>query len=108
MTITVSRYCGAHEGGPIGIIQEIDPENFGAAVGCVPANTYEAVKMTVLQGYHEECVQPGQGQTGACAAAVRRYCSGSGKGQAGIVSELGRDEIAVGCVAQGAWVIASV
>jgi hypothetical protein len=90
-------FCGQHGGGPFGITQELSPDDSGAAVACVSANTYESVKMSVLRSHYPKCVEPGQAQTDACAAvAVHRYSSRSRKGKADIVTDISVDVVARG------------
>jgi hypothetical protein len=98
---SVKNYCDDIGKGGVGIVQEAVSDKAGVA--CVPDSTYHAVKMTVLQGKHPGCNSPSKGQNPDCASAVHQYCSDNGFGQGGVVSQLGIDEVAVGCISVGKY-----
>lgn len=99
-------YCDKIGKGGVGIAQEVTAAV--VSLGCVPVSTYGSVKMTTLQQYHADCNSPSRGQDDVCAAAVHRYCSSNAFGQAGAITELGSDEVAVACIQGGMYQSVSI
>ncbi|KAF1995077.1 hypothetical protein P154DRAFT_624262 [Amniculicola lignicola CBS 123094] len=99
---SVHQYCDKAGHGGVGIVQELGVDS--ASVACIPYASYQNVKMTTLQSYHSGCNSPALGQSADCASAVHRYCFRNGRGNGGVVTELGKDEIAVGCIKEGNYV----
>jgi len=93
------RYCDSIGKSGLGIVQELGAGVVGLA--CVPVSWYNIVKIAELQRKHAGCTSPEKAQSPDCKAAVHRFCQDNGHGIAGGITELGADEVAVGCITAG-------
>lgn len=100
------RYCNANGHGGVGIIQELGVGVVGLA--CVPAPWYHIVKIAKLANLHSGCNSLNKAQEPPCLSAAHRYCSNRGLGIGGVIAELGRDEVALGCIVGGIYTTAKV
>lgn len=100
------HYCDATGHGGAGIIQELGVGVVGLA--CVPTPWYHVVKVAELAKLHNGCNSPAKAQESPCLAAAHRYYSNRGLGIGGVISELGRDEVTLGCITDGTYTAAKV
>jgi hypothetical protein len=100
------RLCDKIGKGGVGIIQELGDGVAGLA--CVPYFWYNSVKISQLKEQHPGCTSPSLAQEPPCLSAVHRFCSSKGFGQGGVITELGSDEVAVGCIEAATYVAAKV
>jgi hypothetical protein len=84
------HYCEKHNLGGAGISQEVGGDAIGVA--CVKRNWYGSVPLHELTKIVNGCNNIAGSQTGACVAAVHRWCSQSGKGGVGVVQETGKEQ----------------
>lgn len=97
------RYCDSIGRGGAGIIQEQGDGVVGLA--CVPTSWYETVKIAEFAMLHDRCNSPALGQNPACLSAAHRYCTSHGLGSGGVITELGQDEVALGCITEAKYEI---
>lgn len=100
------RYCDTIGHSGAGIIQELGKGVAGLA--CVPTPWYHVVKIAELSKLHTGCDSPAKAQNPPCLAAAHRYCSSNGLGHGGVISELGQDEVALGCITEAVYMAAKV
>jgi hypothetical protein len=100
------RYCDSIGEGGAGIIQELGDGVAGLA--CVPTPWYHTVRIAELAKLINGCNSPAAAQTPSCLAAAHRYCSSNSLGQGGVITELGRDEVALGCITEAVYTAAKV
>ncbi len=89
------RYCSNHDLGRAGISQEVGGDEIGVA--CIKENWYGEVPLSELTRSHNECSNMGRSQSGACVAAAHRWCNQTGKGEVGVIQELGNSVFGVAC-----------
>jgi hypothetical protein len=100
------NYCDAIGRGGAGIIQEQGDGVVGLA--CVPLSWYNVVKISELAMLHDGCNSPAAAQQSACLSAAHRYCTSHGLGLGGVITELGRDEVALGCITEAVYAAVKV
>lgn len=91
----VHRWCSQTGKGEGGIVQEVGNGVFGVA--CFAPQSYQDVALTTLQSEHGECNSLDRSQSGACVAAMHRWCEKSGQGTAGFSQEVGQGVFGVAC-----------
>lgn len=96
------RYCDSRGlGEHVGIVQELGDSSAGVA--CIPTVKYGIVQIGTLTAQHSGCTSTYRAQDTHCIAAVHRYCSSIGYSAGGAVTEVGKNDVQVGCFAEARY-----
>lgn len=90
------RFCDYMGQNGVGIPLEVGSDVINMA--CVRTSWLGIVKIAALQLQHSGCRDGSVTQSADCAAAVHRWCSGQNLGLGGLITEVGADEVEVGCI----------